>query len=81
MTYINISRFVLINFFEKVHSMIEMHRLKNVVIFIQTVLSFVLSGKISNRYSVDFKETPAGKILLGTCMELGPSFHWRNKFF
>ena len=26
--------------------MIEMHRLKNVVIFIQTILSFVLSRKI-----------------------------------
>ena len=28
--------------------MIEMRRLKNVVIFIQTILSFVLSGKIVN---------------------------------
>ena len=30
----------------KDHSTIETHRLKNVVIFIQTVLSFVLSRKI-----------------------------------
>ena len=45
MTYINITKFVLINL-EKDHSMIEMRHLKNVVIFIETVLSFVLSRKI-----------------------------------
>ena len=47
MTYINITKFVLINKLEK-HSMIETRRLKNVVIFIQTILSFVLSRKIIN---------------------------------
>ena len=31
---------------EKDHSMIETRRLKNVVIFVQTILSFVLSRKI-----------------------------------
>ena len=31
--------------------MIETHRLKNVVIFIQTILSFVLSRKIINIYN------------------------------
>ena len=46
MTYINITKFVLVNELEKDHSMIQTHRLKNVVIFIQTVLSFVLSRKI-----------------------------------
>ena len=46
MTYINITKFVLINYHEKDHNMIETPRLKNVVIFIQTNLSFVLSGKI-----------------------------------
>ena len=35
-TYINITNFVLINELEKDHSMIETHRLKNVVIFLQT---------------------------------------------
>ena len=30
--------------------MIETHRLENVVIFIQTISSFVLSGKIINVY-------------------------------
>ena len=34
-----------------------------------------------NRDSVDFKETPAGKIFLGRCVEQGVSFHGRNKFF
>ena len=32
--------------YEKDHNMIETRRLKNVVIFIQTILSFVLSRKI-----------------------------------
>ena len=38
MTHINITKFVLINELEKDHSMIETHRLKNVVIFIQTII-------------------------------------------
>ena len=51
MTYINIVKFVLINQLEKDHSMIEMRRLKNAVIFIQAILSFVLSRKIINIYN------------------------------
>ena len=47
MTYINVTKFVLINQLEKDHSMIETRRLKNVVIFIQTTLSFVLSRKLN----------------------------------
>ena len=46
MTYINIIKIALINELEKDHSMIDTRLLKNVVIFIQTVLSFVLSQKI-----------------------------------
>ena len=46
MTYINVTKFVLINQLEKDHSMIETRRLKNVVIFIQTILSFVQARKI-----------------------------------
>ena len=46
MTCINVAEFVLISQLEKDHSMIETRRLKNVVIFIQTILSFVLSRKI-----------------------------------
>ena len=46
MTYINITKFVLINYIEKDHSMIETRRLKDIVFFIQTVLSFVLSRKM-----------------------------------
>ena len=45
MTYINIAKFVLINQLEKDHSTIEARRFKNVVVFIQTILSFVLSRK------------------------------------
>ena len=45
MIYMNITNFVLISQLEKYHSMMEKHRLKNVVIFFQTILSFVLSRK------------------------------------
>ena len=45
MIYMNITNFVLISQLEKYHSMMERHRLKNVVIFFQTILSFVLSRK------------------------------------
>ena len=45
MTYINITKFVRINSLEKDHSMIETRRSKNVVIFIATILRFVLSRK------------------------------------
>ena len=51
MTCINITKFVLINYLKKGHSMIETRCLKNAVIFIQTVLSFVMSGKIINTYN------------------------------
>ena len=46
MICIDITSFVLINQLEEDHSMIEMHHLKNVVISLQTILSFELSGKI-----------------------------------
>ena len=46
MTCINAAEFVLISELEKYHSMLETRRLKNIVIFIQTILSFVLSRKI-----------------------------------
>ena len=48
MIYINITNFVLTSYLEKDHSMIEARRLKNVVIFLQTILSFALSRKIIN---------------------------------
>ena len=38
MIYINTSNFVLINYLEKYHTMIEMRCLKNVVVFIKTIL-------------------------------------------
>ena len=46
MTYINITKFVLINWPKKDHDMIETRCLKNVVAFIQAILSFALSRKI-----------------------------------
>ena len=49
--YINITNFVLISQLEKDHRMIETHLLKNVVIFFQTFLNFVLSRKIINVYN------------------------------
>ena len=45
MMYINITNFLLISYLEKDHSMIETHCLKNVVIFVQTILWFLLSRK------------------------------------
>ena len=48
MTCINVTEFVLTSLLEKDHNMIETRRLKNVVIFIQTILSSVLSRKIMN---------------------------------
>ena len=51
MTYINITKFVLVNQLEKDHSMIETRCLKNIVIFIQTIVSFVLSRKIVSIYN------------------------------
>ena len=38
MTYVNMTKFVLISQLEKDRSMIETRHLKNIVIFIQTVL-------------------------------------------
>ena len=46
MTCINVAVFVLISWLEKDHSMTETRRLKNVVIVVQTILSFVLSRRI-----------------------------------
>ena len=48
MIYTNIISFVLISLLEKDHSMIETRRLKNVVVFFQTILSLVLSRKNIN---------------------------------
>ena len=48
MTCINVAEFLLISYLEKDHSMIETRRLNNVVIFIQTILSFLVSRKIIN---------------------------------
>ena len=49
MTCINVAEFVLISLLEKDHGMIKTRRLKNFVIFIQTILSFVLSRNIRDR--------------------------------
>ena len=48
--YVKITSFVLIGQLEKDHSMIETHHLKDVVIFFQAILSFVLSRKMSHLY-------------------------------
>ena len=45
--------FLLISSLEKDHIMIETRRLKNVVIFFQTILSFVLSRKIRKTFSTN----------------------------
>ena len=54
MAYINITKFVLVNQLEKDCSITETRRLKNVVIFMQTILSFVLSRKdIKSVFQID----------------------------
>ena len=57
MICINVAEFVLISYLEKDHSMIEMCRLKN-VIFIQRILSFVLSRKIQRSFSLFLTPKP-----------------------
>ena len=47
MIWVNITNFVLISWLEKAHSMTETRGLKNVVIFIQSILVFVLWRKIT----------------------------------
>ena len=44
--YISITNFILINKLEKDQSMIETGRIKNVVIFLQTILRFMLSRNL-----------------------------------
>ena len=51
MIYINITNFAPISSLEKVNSIFEMCRLKNVAIFIQTILSSVLSRIIMSIYN------------------------------
>ena len=51
MIFMNIIKFVIINELGKDHSMIETVLLKNNIIFIQIILSFVLSKKIINIYN------------------------------
>ena len=49
MTYINITKFVLINQLEEDHCMIETRRLEDILNFSQIILSFPLSKKIIYR--------------------------------
>ena len=51
MTCVNVAVFVLISWLENDRGVIETRRLKNVVIFVQTILSFMLSRKIINIYN------------------------------
>ena len=48
MNYINIAKFVVNIELEKDHGMVQTRRLKNIVIFIETILNFVLPRKIIN---------------------------------
>ena len=54
MIFINITNFVLISYLEKGYSMIEMRRLRNAVIFFQTILGFVLSKNFLNNFKINF---------------------------
>ena len=47
-----ITKFVLTDELEKDHSMIEKHCLKNVVIFIQTILSFEFNFSVSRKIRI-----------------------------
>ena len=50
---------------------------------ISRLLSTFVTEKLQENlnFSVAFKETPPGKILHGRSVNLGASFHRRNKFF
>ena len=52
MIFINIT--ILISYLEKGYSMIEMRRLRNAVIFFQTILDFVLSKIFLNNFKINF---------------------------
>ena len=67
--YINITSFVLIGQFEKDHSMTETHRFKNVVIFFQTTLIFVMSRTILRNCCCQFQYLPGDlqKQTIGNC--------------
>ena len=52
MIFINIT--ILISYLEKGYSMIEMRRLRNAVIFFQTILDFVLSKNFLNNFKINF---------------------------
>ena len=54
MIHISVTNFVLISWLEEDHSMIETCRLKNVFIFFQTIISFVLPGKKYSMYCVKY---------------------------
>ena len=61
MTYTDTTNFVLISQFEKDRSMIETRRLKNVVIFIQTLQKTVNSYHTSRGYNAKKHVTMNGK--------------------
>ena len=69
MIYINITNFALISELEKDHCMIETCCLKNVIIFIQTILSFVLSREIN--VSVIVKHVQHIRIVRAFCLPWG----------
>ena len=63
MTYVSITKFVLINLFEKDHNMIETRHLKN-IIFIQTIFKrfcclLLFYNDIASRYS---NETTSSRV-------------------
>ena len=55
MSCININNFVLINYLEKDHSMIEMRRLKNVAIFFQNNFKLTVIPYFINNILVKFQ--------------------------
>ena len=55
MICINVTEFVLVKLLEKDHSMIERRRLKNIVIFIQTIL-YEIVVTLSEKVLISFFE-------------------------
>ena len=77
MIYINITNFVLISYLEKDHSMIETRCLKIVFIFLQTILSFVLSRKIINIYNDIARKY--GNVMVKSFRKYGKLEYKKNK--
>ena len=72
MIYINITYFILISELKKNQSMIETRHLKNVVIFFQTILSFVYPPPLGTKFIPSYKDIQKAYELKNTVTNTKP---------